>query len=358
MDSLQSNTTPIAQALCVSGKKLWRWYRDSLSGFLESDTQKDHHRYDFEVNEKGVKQEVRVPILKEENIGPNMAIDEKQIGEEMHTIVTNRDTGKIALMARTMKSKELAALITHFNGKGFGVKTLTRDLSPGYDWYGRQAFPNAGHIADKFHIISSLLDAQQDVRVRYRQELLRERRMLFEAHKQKEKQREKECREKNIPCQKKEFQHKEEKLSNGETPLELLARGRYLLYKYQNDWTPSQAERAKVLFNKYPQIQKAHQLACSFRNWYKKENVGKDIPHIEHQLDQWFQQVDKEDIDEICNFKSLVERNKTVITSYFIAGHTNAIAENMNSKISRFVMINQGTRDREFFYFRLAKYFS
>jgi len=43
-----------------------------------------------------------------------MAIDEKQIGEEMHTILSNRDTGKIALLARTLKVKELELLIAHF----------------------------------------------------------------------------------------------------------------------------------------------------------------------------------------------------------------------------------------------------
>ncbi|MCP4179843.1 MAG: transposase, partial [bacterium] len=38
--------------------------------------------------------------------------------------------------------------------------------------------------------------------------------------------------------------------------------------------------------------------------------------------------------------------------------YTNAIAENINSKIQRFIASNQGTRDREFFYFRLAAKFS
>lgn len=358
MDKLQTNTTPIAQALCVESKKLWRWYRDSLSGFLEPLAQTEHHRYDFEVNDKGKNREIRVPILKTENIGANMAIDEKQIGEDMHTVLSNRDTGKIAMLARTLKAKDLSVIISRFEGKGFEVKSVTRDLSNSYDWFCRQAFPNAGHIADKFHIISTLLEAEQDIRVRYRQELLRERRLKFEAYKYKEKQRESECKRNDTVYQKKDFQYKEERLANGETPLELLARSRYLLFKYEKDWTPSQAERAKVLFAKYTQIQKAYCLTCSFRNWYKKENVGTDIKLIEAELEQWFHDVDNEEIEEICNFKSMVERNKIIILRYFIEGSTNAIAENINSKISRFIMINQGTRDREFFYFRMANFFS
>ncbi|MDR2685063.1 MAG: transposase [Prevotellaceae bacterium] len=46
------------------------------------------------------------------------------------------------------------------------------------------------------------------------------------------------------------------------------------------------------------------------------------------------------------------------ILNCFRFGTTNAIAENINSRIQRFITINQGTRDREFFYFRMKKYFS
>ena len=60
---------------------------------------------------------------------------------------------------------------------------------------------------------------------------------------------------------------------------------------------------------------------------------------------------------EMENFKSLVERHEEIILNYFVKGETNANAEGINSKIQRFITINQGTRDREFFYFRLAKLF-
>ena len=156
-----------------------------MSGFLDAENQKKFHENDFQVVENGVQKDIRVPILKVENIGPNMAIDEKQIGEEMHTVLSNRDTGKIALLTRTLKANHLSHLIKSFDSKGFEVKTVTRDLANNYDWFCRQAFPNAGHIADKFHIIKSLLDSGQAVRIKYRQELLRERRLKFEAHKAK-----------------------------------------------------------------------------------------------------------------------------------------------------------------------------
>ena len=40
-------------------------------------------------------------------------------------------------------------------------------------------------------------------------------------------------------------------LNNGESVKELLARSRYLLFKFKTAWTDSQAERAKILFEMF-----------------------------------------------------------------------------------------------------------
>ena len=93
-----------------------------------------------------------------DNLGADMAIDEKQIGGDFYTILTNRNSGKIALLAQTIKVSELSQIIPKFGLRGFYVKSITRDLSPAYDWFSRQFFCNALHTADKFHIIRHLLD--------------------------------------------------------------------------------------------------------------------------------------------------------------------------------------------------------
>ena len=140
--------------------------------------------------------------------------------------------------------------------------------------------------------------------------------------------------------------------------MELLARSRYLLYKYPDDWTDSQKQRAIALFKHYPEIEKSYKLSCNFRTWYRKENVGKDKEYLRNLLKQWYLDVETEAVMEMENFKSLVERHEGIILNYFVKGETNAKAEGINSKIQRFITINQGTRDREFFYFRLAKLFT
>ena len=177
-----------------------------------------------------------------------------------------------------------------------------------------------------------------------------------------EVQRKKECQDNAKEYIKTEFEHEEEKLSNGETVLESLARSRYLLFKYPNEWTSSQQKRANALFEKFPEIKKVYDRCCEFRDWMKKENVGKSIRLIKDELWAWMLKVEQDEVDEMLNFKSMVERNMLPVLNYFRFGATNAIAENIlvlctkyavNSQIQRFIMINQGVRDREFFYFRM-----
>jgi len=349
------NTSVFSSILNLDSQLIWRWYRDHLSGFRESEANGEHYRYDLHV---AGKETVRVPIYKTENFGVSMAIDEKQIGEEMHTILSNRETGKIALMVRSMQFTDLQKLLDKGSMICRNVETLTRDLSPLYAKVGDELFPNSSAIADKFHIIRLLLEACQDVRVRFRQELLRERRIQYQAHKKQEKERKKECIATGKEYISKPFKYNEETLSNGETVLEALARSRYLLFKYSKNWTYSQLKRATALFEKFPEIEKVYLRCCEFRDWMKKENIGNERQLLKKELKNWMKKVDEDDIDEMLNFKSIIERNIIPVLAYFRAGASNAIAENINARIQRFIMINQGTRDREFFYFRIRKYFS
>jgi len=349
------NISAFSAILNLNGHLLWRWYRDHLSGFRQSESTGEHYRHDLHVTDCTT---VRVPIYEPANFGAEMAIDEKQTGEEMHTIVSNRETGKIAMMARSMRYEDLKKLLDDESIHCRGVETLTRDMSPLYAKVGEELFPNSSAVADKFHIIRSLMESCQDVRVRLRQEMLRDRRIKYQAHKKQEKEQKKECLSagKEYICKK--FEYKEEELSNGETVLESLARSRYLLFKYSSEWTCSQEKRANALFEKFPEIRKVYDRSCEFRNWMKKENIGKSISQVKYEIKTWMQKVEQDDVDEMLNFKSLIERNMLAVLNYFRFGVTNAIAENINSQIQRFIMLNQGTRDREFFYFRLKKYFT
>lgn len=300
---------------------------------------------------------VEVPILKPENIGERMAVDEKYINGEFYTLLTNGQTGKIALMASTTKNSLLSPSMRKFQDSLFEVKVLTRDLASNYDWFGRENFMNAIHVADKFHVLKHAFEALQDIRIYYRQKLLTQRREAYEAYKMNKK-----------TSPKLKFEYSEPKLSNKETHRQLLARSQYLLYKKRSDWSESQSQRAKLLFKHYPDIEIVYDRICEFRAWYSADNAidqNKDIASkknvltsINQKLDQWIHSVVAADITELSNFKSLVERNRGCIVNYFITKATNAIAESNNNIIQTFLRANRGARNRDFFYFRLSQFLS
>jgi hypothetical protein len=181
MDKLRMNISVFASVLNLDSHKLWHWYRDHLSGFRESESSGEHYRHDLKMSNG---ETVRVPIYEPDNFGSEMAIDEKQIGEEMHTIVSNQETGKIAVMAVSMKYDELKQLLDNESIHCRDVEVLTRDLSPLYAKVGNDLFPNSSAVADKFHIIRSLMESCQDVRVRLRQDTLRNKRLKHQVHKE------------------------------------------------------------------------------------------------------------------------------------------------------------------------------
>jgi transposase len=341
----------------VDTKTLHHWYKDILSDFTPQGQQQIHSN-DITVKTGRDHTVIHVPIVCPKNVGPEMGIDEKLIGEDYYTLLTNRETGKIAFCAATTKFSHLQQALIPLQNHFAGIKSITRDMAGSYAKLCTELMPSATQIADKFHVIRNLIEAQQAVRIRHRQKVLEQRRNALQLFKQEEKQRREEYEREGRKYTAKKFIYHEQRLSNGETPSELLARSHYLLYKFPHQWKSSQSVRARTLFENYPEIEKAYHLSCQFRKWYSRDNIGMHILQIEKELFQWYEDVEDCDIDELLNFKALVESNETVIKAYFDKGQTNAKAENINGQIKKFIASNQGTRNRDFFFFRVRNFFS
>lgn len=357
MDYSPLNITSFGIALRIKGNTIYNWYRDVLSGFA-SDGGQSVHANDIEVLTRHGTKVVEVPILKPDNFGDKMAIDEKLIGEDYYTIMSNRETGKLAMVCKSVACSELEQVIKSHDSSIPQPKSITRDLSSLYEKVCTDVFPQAIQVADKFHVIRNLMEAHQAVRVRHRQMELEKRRMALKEFKASEKQRLEECERLGKTFKLKKFHYKESQHANGETTLELLARSRYLLFKYDRQWNEKQRKRADTLFNLYPEIKQSYALSCQFRDFLSSKNIGKGYLEIDKILHHWYENVEESQIDEMLNFKATVESNEEFIVNYFLKGETNALAEGINSKIQKFISSNQGTRDRDFFFYRLALYYS
>lgn len=351
----------IGRFVGIAGKKIHRWYKEVLSGFYTEETQAELHKFDtidpkIIDKETGEIKTVAVPILKPENFGEDMAIDDKNIGGDGYTIISNKVTGKIATMFQTVKANIIEQVLSKVSVSYLmAVKTISKDLAEGYDFLARTVFMNAMRIADKFHVLKLGFEALQDIRIRYRQEALTEERERIRTHKAVEREK-KELARQSRKIYKTKKPPPAKKYSNGDTKKELLARSRYLLFKFPKEWTEVQQERADILFREYPEIKIAHRLITQFRLFYKTKVGEKD--EAKEKLKIWHEAISKRDIEELNNFSFTVKKHEGEILNYFEEGHTNAYAESLNSQIQQFVNANSGTKDRDFFHFRLRLYFS
>jgi transposase len=352
----------IGRVLRNDGKKIYRWYKAVLSGFTKPEEQLILHENDIvqgKVDPKtGEVPTLPVPICKSENFGDHMTIDDKNIGGEGYTIIANKNTGKIAVLAQTTKADVLADILQKIPVSiRYAVKIVSKDLAEGYDWIARSMFLKAIRVDDKFHVLKLGFEALQNVRVRYRQIVLTEERQKREEKKVLERELKVECKKFGKIWRKpKETTIKPKTYVNGDTKKELLARSRYLLFSFKEKWTSTQQERAKILFKEFPEIEKAYDLMIRFRGFYQTR-VG-DTASAKKRLKEWYKKVSTSNIDEMETFASTVQSHEGEILAYFATGQTNAYAESINAKIQRFVQSNQGTNDRNFFHFRLKRYFS
>lgn len=267
-----------------------------------------------------------------------MAIDETGlINGELYTFVINKEAkgkkGSIAAMIKGTKSKRIANAIldeVRFT-KLVDIEEITLDLSNSMDWIALQIVPNGLHTYDRFHVQKLVSEAVQTVRIKYRWEVIEEKNNRI------------------LEAKSHERMYNAFTYSNGDTKKQLLARGRYLLYKPSNKWNEQQKERSKILFKEFPLIKKAYDLSLYFRNCYEQVD--------NHMFSQWIIKAEQSERKEKRVAAQTVKTHLPGISNYFINKATNANIESFNAKLKLFRRNTRGIKDKNFFIFRILKYF-
>ena len=351
----------------MSSKKLFRWYKDVLSGY-KSLGHRRHLQKTRASRSPGkpsakspVSPDLKISILNEKNMGSTICIDEKNINGDCYTIVSNPETNKIVLMVNTLLASQIVYLMRSNISQEvlFAVSCVTRDMAPNYDWVARELFPNAYQVADKFHVVKNIIDQVQSVRIRYRQELLRKQRELEESSRKQPKRQ-------SDPKIQRELKDLKKELTNGDSMLQLLQRSKGLLHKLPNEHTASQKLRARLLFRLFPDIKEAYKFSVALRKWYQRPmRDGSFITPSRHLLERK-KKVLLEIIthhlssscEEVKNIAHFMVKHIGEICNYFLGYKTNASAEALNQNLQRFIAINYGARNRDFFLYRIAVHFS
>lgn len=325
------NISCVAHMFSIKPKTLHYWYKEYLSGYQEAIEKGTWGKKKIQVvdHDTGeVLKQKEVHIAKPENFGAAMTLDEKHISKKIYTIMTNADTGKIALLAQTVKPDELKQVFENYLPNVVDqVKSVSCDMSPSYKKFAKEVFTRAELVIDKFHVIKHLLDALQQVRLQVKTHCLTssEETMLTEKN---------------------------------WTDVELLERSRYVLCKMERDWDDDEKEMMSYLFAKYEPLKKAYNLSTQLRLWYDRKHIGSNLEVRERELYNWCDEVRFSKLTAFRAVRKMIEKHQDDILNFFKEGRTNAKAENMNSKIQRFLANNFGIRDRDFFMFRVAGYFS
>ena len=279
-----------------------------------------------------------------ENIGTHISIDETSVSNgELYTVITNKAArglkGSVIAIIEGVSSDNIIKLLEENipQDKLIQVEEVTLDMADTMRKIVRRCFPNAIRVIDRFHVQKLALDALQEIRIEHRWDAINEETDAKEEAKL--------SGNKYHPIL----------LRNGDTSKQLLARSRYLLFKSPKKWTESQKLRAEVLFEQYPDIQKAHSLTHSLRMIYAKNTI-KDAARLS--LARWYDEVEKAGFKSFNTIAGTIYENYDEILNFFINRSTNASAESFNAKIKAFRASLRGVIDVKFFLFRLTKIYS
>jgi len=281
-------------------------------------------------------------MLFAENMGEYLSIDEVSLSQgELYTFVTNKNgRGKKGTLVASIKGT-LAKDISDTLGlipleQRKIVKEVTLDMAKNMESSVKKSFPNASFVTDRFHVVKLVLEALQHIRVQFRwKEIDKENIAIAEAKKNGNKY---------VP---KIFE-------NGDSPKQLLARSRYVLFKKTSKWTHNQQQRAKILFREYPGLEKVYKIVMEFRNIYELE----DKNTASQKFNTWITNIFTNQRKEFYTVANSVKTNLDNILNFFKNRNTNANAESFNSKIKLFRANLRGVSDTTFFLFRLYKLFA
>ena len=275
-----------------------------------------------------------------ENIGEKLSIDETAISNgELYTIITNKQAkgkkGALVAIIHGTKSSEIIPILKKIPlEKRNMVKEITMDMAGSMELISENSFPRAIQVIDRFHVQQLVSEAVQEIRIDLRREATKEENENIKKAKLEKR--------KYYPTI----------FKNGDTRKQLLARGRYLLFKPKSKWTERQCERAEILFQEYPETKKSYDISMMFRSIYEN---SKTISKAKEQLNKWYKKIKEENLDSFATAAESIRLHETTILNYFSNRSTNASAESFNAKLKGFRAIVRGVRDKKFFLFRITK---
>lgn len=217
------------------------------------------------------------------------------------------------------------------------VDEVTVDMAGSLNRVVDKCFPRASKVIDRFHVQQLAFDGVQEIRIKYRWEAMEEEALAIEQ------------------ARKRQIAYHPGILPNGDTVKQLLARSRYLLFKYSRLWTQDKQKRSELLFTRYPITQKAYQLSLRLGEVFR---LSKSRQEAFKKLAFWHADVEASGLASFKTLDKAIQQHYLGILNFFDNRSANAAAESFNAKIKAFRNAMRGVRDIEFFLLRLSKIYA
>lgn len=284
-----------------------------------------------------------------------MSLDETCLSNgDVYTILTNKSAhggkGSLAAMIRGVATDTVSAVLKKIPlRQRLKVRTVTTDLSSAMMLTVRTAFPGASLINDRFHVQQLVSEAVDQLRISHRWEVLEEENKAIREHRARRKAA-KTKEERELVGQ-----WEPERMENGETLPQIMARSRHIILKHRSKWNGQQRVRAKILFGKFPDLETAYNLFLKLVDIFNRKS---NAPTARLNLARWYNEVSHFGTNEFNNVLETFQNHNATIINYFEQRLTNASAESFNAKIKAFRTQFRGVGDIKFFMFRLTTLYS
>jgi len=274
---------------CQKVKTFYHWYKHHLSDYF-SDIERGlwcSEKIELVDIETGFIDERPLYVFKSENVGQNMSIDDKFLGGDGFTILSNTDTGKIAMMVESVNSEGVHAAMEKFGDHLQKVKSISMDMSAVYSLVSDNLMPHATQVIDKYHVIKYVYDAVCNVRKKIRKNLAS-----------------------NLSKGKKKTAQDKQILSE----IELLRRVRHAITQSPDKWSQKMKETVTQVFSKHDELKIAYIISQNFKHWYDYQNHTKTRKQITDDLQKWYEQANQ--IKEFESVTKMIRKHEDEIVNF------------------------------------------
>ena len=151
-------------------------------------------------------------------------------------------------------------------------------------------------------------EAVDQLRIRYRWEVLDAENQAIRKHRQKKKETKSKAERERIG------KWEPERMENGETLPQIVSRSKHIILKHWSKWNEQQKTRAAILFDKFPKLLEGYSLSMKLTDSFNKKS-GPDDKYIRYSMEKAMYLVDETGLAQYNTLKEKGFYNNIMGTS-------------------------------------------